>query len=135
MIATKHNLKKWKISDNDICSVCGDTETIEHFLLQCNSIVHFWQQIIFFFSSIGYDNVVCLKSLVTCYTPGAREYDDINCILNIISFTVYKSYFMSYMRTKPINVLITQKSECRIALYHNLKIHLKTLIDRLMSFL
>ena len=66
IIATKDNLKKWKISANVICSVYGDTENIEHFLIQCNSIAHLWQHI---FSSIGYDNVVCLKSLVTGYKP------------------------------------------------------------------
>jgi hypothetical protein len=45
IIACNYNLKIWKIKTNDICDFCIETDTIEHFLVECEHIYKFWQQI------------------------------------------------------------------------------------------
>ena len=141
IIATKENLKKWKISESDLCSACGYKENIEHFLLGCKTIKRFWNKIKLFFSSIGYsEEITNSKSLIVGYKPGVKEYNDINYILYIISYTLHKSYYKSDTRTIYVNILSFLRSECRLALNiietnHNSKIKLKLLINKLINFI
>jgi hypothetical protein len=45
LLACNYNLKIWKVKNNDGCDHCQCVDTIEHFLVQCETTKSFWQQV------------------------------------------------------------------------------------------
>ena len=45
IIPCKLNLKRWGISEHDVCNTCGIIETIEHLFFYCNDAQNLWKRI------------------------------------------------------------------------------------------
>ena len=117
IIATKENLKKWKIDNSDQCNVCNCTETYEHFFITCKSIANIIQIFKNIFISMRYGhNIINLQSFILGYKTNFKQHESTNFLLNIMSFTLYKTYYMSEKRTKSIDVMTVFKRECNVAL-------------------
>ena len=42
-IASKENLHKWQILNNNICHSCGQVDSTFHFMLYCKDVILFWK--------------------------------------------------------------------------------------------
>jgi hypothetical protein len=45
IMACNKNLHTWKLKNNSICDHCTNIDTIEHFLVECQLVYTFWQQV------------------------------------------------------------------------------------------
>jgi hypothetical protein len=45
ILATNHNMHKWKVIPDPTCSYCTERDTITHFLYDCNITFNLWQSI------------------------------------------------------------------------------------------
>jgi hypothetical protein len=108
----KELLYKWKISDTPHCNACGTLETYEHFFIKCACLHSFWLKIGRVLEQIGFsDKLVSLKSIVLCYRVENRGYSEINYFLTVLGFSIYKSYYVSELRTKQIDTYKLMKRE------------------------
>jgi hypothetical protein len=70
---------------------CQITESLEHFLFEYKRLEVFWRIIKKLFSKLKLgEHILTLKNLVTGYKI-KEEYDDINYLLTIIGFSIYKA--------------------------------------------
>jgi exonuclease III len=103
ILAIKQNLYKWKIENNPYCNVCQEIENYEHFFLKCKSIEPFLTKISNVFMQCGFnETIISIKSFVIGYKISHRSYRDVNIILNIIGFSIYKSYYQCDKRKHKI---------------------------------
>lgn len=106
ILAFKENLFKWKIAQNNLCNICNTCENIEHFFITCAAVVPFLELIQDTFAKCGFRrSIICLKSLVVGYKIGYAAYADINTILNLVGFCIYKCYYISEKRSTHVNIL------------------------------
>lgn len=105
-------LCRWKIVSNELCSFCNVTEDYEHFFFKCHHVTDFINEMYKLLSFIGYGkHLLNVKCLVLGYKIDDNAYYDINELLTIVYFSIYKSYFQSNKRTKNISILSTFKKE------------------------
>jgi len=120
IIATNENLHRWKIASSPLCKKCHLTENNEHFFVSCECIQDFSKVINHAFTLCGYaTNFQVLKRLLFGYKIYQKQYIDINIILNIISFSIYKSYMASERRLKPYNILKRCIEELSLTIMHS----------------
>jgi hypothetical protein len=46
LLACGNNLKIWRIKESNLCEICKQTDTIEHFLIQCEPVSEFWTHVL-----------------------------------------------------------------------------------------
>lgn len=101
ILAIKDNLYRWKIESNDCCCVCQVKEDLEHFFLNCVTVQPFWDKIIQIFEKCGISsNIKSMKVIVTGYKFTYERYNDVNVVLNLLGFCIYKAYYASEKRAK-----------------------------------
>ena len=109
IIATNENLCKWKIYNTTNCHFCGNTESVDHFFIQCNYLNEFWSTIKHAFELCGiHKQVRYLKYISFGYNIDLEGFKNINIIFSnfsYISFVIYKAYFISNRRTNPCNIM------------------------------
>ena len=116
IIVTNKNLYKWKIADSPNCLVCKCIEDYEHFFLTCRKIEPFWQSIANALCSCGISkDLRQLQYIVLGYkTP---DYSNINLLINVVSYSLYKSYLVSERRLKECNILCVFKNELKLIIH------------------
>ena len=62
-------------------------------------------------------NLFTLKNLVWGYKIRSPEYYEINYLLTIIAFSIYKSYYVSEQKTKEIDVFAIFRGEITNSLF------------------
>ena len=116
IIATNENLYKWKITQTPDCQICACKQDYSHFFISCKAIDTFWGSISNTFQKCGFNkNMRQLKFIVIGYKT--QEYCQVNTILNLVSFSIYKSYYASDKRSKQINILCLFKNELSTAIF------------------
>ena len=112
IIATNDNLFKWRIAMSPNCTTCGSIETMQHFFIECNCISNFWTHILNILEQCGvskpFNN---LKCLILGYKIDFRECNLLNVLLSYIGFSIYKGYYISERRSKPIDITKLLRSE------------------------
>ena len=84
------NLMRWKIRDSHECDICGETQTIEHLLLNCVHVRPLWQIVELVFEvDINFKRILGLDDQF--------EHDD---ILKIVSFLIYKDWLLPSLQNK-----------------------------------
>ncbi len=105
-------LHRWRLADNPLCNVCNTTEDYEHLFVQCKQVQDAWKFLCSALAQIGIENIYpCLKFLVTGYKITQPAYTELNEILIIFTFGIFKSYCMSNNWSTPISVKTIVKRE------------------------
>ena len=128
------NLKKWKISNTNICDVCDEEQTIAHLLFECEYLSGLWARVS---EALDYD-IVC--DSVICGTFDGN-FQSNNIVITLVSFLIYKDWLLHSLESKKRPTLFNMelfKSELllRMKIYEkcNMVVHVNQIIN-LLSFL
>ena len=105
IIPSKVNLYIWKTSTSNLCNVCLMKESYQHQFIDCKTIEDFWSRWIAIFKRCGISTInksLKLILVVIGYKKSTENYNDINIIFTIAEFSIFKSYYASDCRSKPI---------------------------------
>lgn len=84
-------LKNIRIIDNDTCSFCNDSDTIEHFLFKCPAVKSFWRQVTAWFERESDINLtVSLRTFLFGIPTKAPQSKVINFLLLFSKFFIYR---------------------------------------------
>ena len=98
-------LQQWKISQNGHCKFCHCIEDYEHFFIKCRYLNNFWEKIYLISKNLGIGkHVFELKCLIWGYKIQYPAYNDLNLLISIILFSIYKANYVSEQKTKNICV-------------------------------
>ncbi len=93
IVATPHKLYRWKIFDNSLCHLCFSEGTLEHMMLRCCYFDMYYEKVKYVLKQLGYANTsVNMYTLICGHKPNVKEYKNLNLILNIIFYNVYKCW-------------------------------------------
>ena len=113
IIVTNQNLYTWKITDSPNCLACKCIEDYDHFFLSCRKIDSFWQSIRNALCVCGISkNLRQMRYIVLGYK--IPDYKHVNLLIYVISYSIYKSYFVSERRLKECNILCVFKNELKL---------------------
>ena len=124
ILATPYKLHKWKICDNNFCHMCFSVGNLEHIMLNCSYFNVYYSVVMEIFSLLGYANLkINLYTLICGYKPGLIGYKNINLLLNIIYFTVYKCWVQLNINRVYVNPLVMHihimNIRCKTCTYNN----------------
>ena len=86
--------------------MCFKKGTLEHIMIECCYFEHFYNKVSIIFNELGFANLnFNLVTLICGYKAGYEGYNDINIILSIIYFTVYKTWVIVNAERKYNNPL------------------------------
>ncbi|XP_033763758.1 uncharacterized protein LOC117344963 [Pecten maximus] len=108
IIPTREILHKWKISKSPNCNYCKVKEDYEHYFIKCEYLQVLSNRLKQIFETLGYKkDMLTLKNLVIGYKIEYPKYNEINHLLTVIGYSIYKSYYISisYWRNIPHNIL------------------------------
>jgi len=96
ILPCKQLLYRWRLVGDPFCNICKVTEDYEHLFVQCKKVQNAWALLCDVLAQIGIENISPgLKYLVFGYKITQIEYTEVNEILSIFAFAVFKSYCMS----------------------------------------
>lgn len=105
-------LKKWKICDISNCHYCNTTEDYDHMFLKSHFLDNFWSKVKKLLEKLNINNhILTLKNLVWGYKINDEQYYEINYLITIIMFCIYKANYMSEQKTKSLDVYSVFKAE------------------------
>lgn len=80
-------------------------ETYLHYFIECSYLKEFWEKIHILLSKCKMNFNITLKHLIFGYKIVYKEYYYFNYFLTIVSFSIYKAYYISEQKQKQVNVL------------------------------
>ena len=84
ILACNDNLKKWKISDTNLCDVCKEQQEIPHLLFTCRLAQNIWTVV-----QTALKEKFTLSDIIL-----GRDDTQINTTISIISYLIYKQWLM-----------------------------------------
>ena len=125
-------LFKWKILPENLCTYCKRKDDYEHFFFTCNYNNEYWQEIYKLFDFLQIDkHVFCLENLVTGYKIQDKAYYEINHILTVVFYSIYKAHYVSNKKERKLDIFkIFKKEICDIFI---INIEIKKQSNRLVS--
>ena len=99
----KELLKLWRIVNDSDCQVCKENENYKHLLCKQNKT--YWQEVETMTTNlyIG-DHAYNLETLVFGYKIYDQAYFDINLLITVIFFSIYKAYYISNQKQKKVDI-------------------------------
>jgi hypothetical protein len=94
ILAVGEKLKTWKINSTDKCEKCQEIDTIEHHLVQCPTVLVFWQQVFNWWESITGTRLPIIVYEIIFGIPNETNdtvIDSFNYILLCCNYYIYKS--------------------------------------------
>ena len=105
ILACNELLYKWKIVPSSLCFHCKQHDDYKHFFFSCSYNVQYWHKVDQLLTLLKVDkHIFSLESLVTGYKIEDEDYFDMNYLLTIIYFSIYKAYYMSDKKDKVIDI-------------------------------
>ena len=105
-------LFKWRLSDNPLCEVYFIQENYHHMLKLYRMSCHSAVQIENSFRKCKFSNSLKrLQYLVVGYKSGKKKYVDLNYILPLTSYSIFKAYCLSENRKKYLDAVYLAKPE------------------------
>ena len=96
ILAVGYTMEKWKIQENNKCEMCDKTDTIEHFMIECEKIFPFWQHLFNWFQSItGVRFPVNTYEILFLYPN-----DDNDVLFNHLNFILLQALYYVYINKK-----------------------------------
>ena len=106
ILPTKQLLHKWKISENPLCNSCGVIEDYQHTFIDCNYHQHFHNILKTLFEHLGFQKeMMTIKNITFGYKIQYTEYNMINYIITFASYSIYRAYYISEIKTKQVNTV------------------------------
>ena len=106
ILPTKQLLHKWKISENPLCNSCGEIEDYQHTFIDCNYHQHFHNILKTLFEHLGFQKeMMTIKNITFGYKIQYTEYNMINYIITFASYSIYRAYYISEIKTKQVNTV------------------------------
>jgi hypothetical protein len=100
ILAVNHNLKKWKRIDNSTCNLCGDEETIEHFIFHCPDSTTLWASIMKWWKS-EFEFSIPITILEVLFGIPNEINDKYINLLNVV--ILHAKYYIYYAKKKRRN--------------------------------
>jgi hypothetical protein len=94
ILAVGEKLKTWKINSTDKCDKCEEIDTIEHHLVQCPTVLVFWQQVFNWWESTTGIRLPIIVYEIIFGIPNETSdivIDSFNYILLCCNYYIYKS--------------------------------------------
>jgi hypothetical protein len=104
-IIPKKKLFQWKIVNNNRCNICGNEEDHLHYFITCSFFKTFREKIFNLFKSNNLEITLKLTHLIFGYKISDKNYYGVNYFITILSFSIYKSYYLSEQKTKKCKCL------------------------------
>ena len=124
ILVNTENLYKWKIATSLLCKICKQTDNYNHFFIDCNFVSNFCKQMNQILHSLGFkERMITLENITLGYKIYDPKFHEINTLLTLISFSVYKGYYASELKENPIEVMAIFRSE--LQMYIQLMTHFK----------
>ena len=111
ILPNQDNLYKWKISQTPMCFRCDQVDSYQHFFIDCKVLSQFWHSVYEILGKIGITIKFKLRHIVIGYKINDMEYDNLNLILTVLGFSIYKAFYMSEERKKYVDTLKIFKTE------------------------
>lgn len=121
IIATPYKLYKWKILKSDVCHMCFSQGNLEHMMIKCSYFTDYYLKVKAILRQLRFHNVnLNLHTLVCGYKPNIQQYHNLNRLLEIIFFTVYKCWTILLNKRCPQNPLYILFYELKVRCESNL---------------
>ena len=112
ILPCKQLLFKWKLTDSPFCEICQVIENYDHLFIECPVVQRLWKHADLRFKKYRFaKSMKTLEYLVIGYKPNQSNYVELNNILSIISYSIFKSYCISENRKKYLDILYFAKAE------------------------
>ncbi|MCU7801486.1 MAG: zinc-binding domain-containing protein, partial [gamma proteobacterium symbiont of Lucinoma myriamae] len=137
ILPCKENLFKWRIADEPLCEVCKIQENYEHMFITCPVVAELWQQLNNSFKKCNFTQPMNeLQHLILGYKPDQQKYKEMNYILSLISYSIFKAYCVSENRKKYIDTVFLVKNEFTksLEIWKTLKLDQTTLFKTFVDF-
>ena len=87
-----YKLYIWKIKDSPDCSLCSNTDNLEHYFFYCHFVKHYWGQVENWLFSIFHIKIkfTVLEVLLGVNTTETQFYFPVNYIILIGKYFIYK---------------------------------------------
>ena len=106
ILPNKQLLYKWKISENPLCNFCGVIEDYQHVFIQCKYHQNFHNILKTLFEHLGFQKeMITIKNIIFGYKIQDKEYHTINYIVTCASYSIYRAYYISEIKTKQVNTI------------------------------
>jgi hypothetical protein len=93
----------------------------------------FWNKINEMLTKVKFENNIRLQHLVFGYKFFDKEYFHLNDFLAILTFTIYKSYYVSEQKTKKIDVYLLFKNEFQRKMKENKFLGINSLFNHILN--
>ena len=104
ILATGTMLNQWRIGDGE-CKICKQPEDYKHLFIECKFNEEFLNYVTDLLKQIGINNNIwTLKNIVFGYKISEKSYYELNLIITIIAFSIYKFYYISDKKSKTSKV-------------------------------
>ena len=92
ILAVNRNLKKWKVTESDLCHYCNHIDTIDHFLFLCPNTTLFWQSVFTWWKSLFEFSLNLTVLEIIFGIPNVNEDIIINMYNMVILYAKYYIY-------------------------------------------
>jgi len=117
ILASSIKLCQWKIYGNSYCHLCFAKGDTVHMILNCPFFENYYNNVKVICTKLGLENIKFdTKTLICGYKSFDSNYENVNYLLNIIFFVVYKTYIITRERRKDIAPLSILKQELYLRL-------------------
>ena len=113
ILPNQEQLFRWKISQSPDCPICNKIDNYQHFFLDCRTTLEFWKIVREKFKILHFTRKINLKDIVFGYKIGDKEYNDVNAVLTLIAFSIYKYFYLSDQRKKSVDIYKIFKKEIK----------------------
>ena len=112
ILPCKQLLYQWKIMKDNQCHICHQVDNYNHFFKECEFLQEFWIKVGSLLDKIKIGtHILSMQNLILGYKIPDSSYFDINVLLTIVLFAVYKSNYASELKHKYIDVYRVFKLE------------------------
>lgn len=117
ILASSVKLHQWKIYGNNYCHLCFAKGDTVHMILNCPFFENYYDYVKMLCTQLGLKNVKFdTKTLICGYKSFDSHYENVNNLLNIIFFVVYKTYIITRERRKGVSPISVLKHELYLRL-------------------
>ena len=116
-------LYKWGKRNTPACEICGDTDTIQHALVDCPNVNHFWKSIKWWFKSYFNTNIKFAALDILLGIPNPEK----DTVVNTLNFLFL--FGKSFIKQRRIESLMVHFYEFQVKLKNRLFIEKEILLS------
>ena len=92
ILPSKEMLNQWKITESYNCNFCKLKEDYQHLFIDCPFNNYFWDKISTLLDNLDLGrHIINMKNIVFGYKIWDEAYYELNVLITLISFSIYKS--------------------------------------------